>query len=92
MSQEKTLIIKGTAHQATEAARVRGIKLRIGKVTDKKETIGFSDADEDTLNKWFLEDRTPPFPDGSLLFWCIKPDFPYDVPGLGPEELNEGRS
>lgn len=64
----KTLIIKGNAFDAARAAADRGVALAHSKTLDET-TIGRTAANEQTLNAWFCETTTAPFPIGSLLFW-----------------------
>lgn len=65
------LIIKGDKFQAARAAADRGFPFVFENETDAPiNTIGVTPIDDvDRLNKWICEDKTVPFPTGSLLLW-----------------------
>ncbi len=66
-----TLVVKGSSHQAIQAAYERRIPFIFGHETKQGETVGTSTASNQALGDWFMEDALtePPFPVGSLLFW-----------------------
>ena len=69
------LIVKGNRFQAAAAAAARGVPFVFRRESDAREvyadTSGATNADLNTLNRWFCEPpNMPPFPVGSLLcFW-----------------------
>jgi hypothetical protein len=65
------LIIKGNRFQAAQAAAERGFSFVFEHETDiPVSTVGVTPInDVGQLNKWVCEDKTAPFPVGSLLLW-----------------------
>lgn len=55
-------------------ARCLGMILTIKEATKESATLTILSREDLTskLNEWFLEERDPPFKNGSLLFWKEK--------------------